>query len=101
MTASLTVQRKTRSQSGRIHLTGKIHLTSYHDYVLIKKVPQTSTTEYQEQPTRAGTARRRCSLPSLSDSVWSQESLKLDESFTSVGKHKHQKAVENPGTWNI
>ena len=27
--------------------------------------------------------------PSSSDSVWSQESLKLDESFTSLGKYKH------------
>ena len=32
--------------------------------------------------------RRSGSLPSLSDSVWSQESLKLDESLTSQGKRQ-------------
>ena len=50
-----------------------------------------STTQDQEQPTKASTAKRRRSgsLPSLSDSVWSQESLKLNESFTSLGNHKH------------
>ena len=50
-----------------------------------------STTQDQEQPTKAGTAKRRRSgsLPSLSDSVWSQESLKPDESFTNLGNHEH------------
>lgn len=59
--------------------------------VEIQNLPKTSTTQDQEQPTRVTTAKRRRSgsLPSLSDSVWSQESLKLDESFTSLGKHKH------------
>ena len=62
-----------------------------HDDVQIQNAPQTSTTQDHEQPTRVGTAKRRRSgsLPSLSDSVWSQESLKLDESFTSLGKPKH------------
>ena len=55
-----------------------------HDDVQIQKLPQTSTTQDQKQPTRVATANRRRSgsLPSLSDSVWSQESLKLDENFT-------------------
>ena len=50
-----------------------------------------STTQDQEQPTKAGTAKRRRGgpLPSLRGSVWSQESLKLDESFTKFGKLKH------------
>ena len=45
----------------------------------------------QEPITRVASAKRRrsSSLPSLSDSVWSQESLKLNESFTSIGKNKH------------
>ena len=62
-----------------------------HDDVQIQNLAQMSTTQDQEQPTRAGAAKRHRSgsLPSLSDSVWSQESLKLDESFTSLGKHKH------------
>lgn len=62
-----------------------------HDDVQILNLPKTSTTQNQEQPTKVATAARRRSgsLPSLSDSVWSQESLKLDESFTSHGKRKH------------
>jgi len=62
-----------------------------HDDVQIQNLPKTSTTQDQEQPTRVASAKRRRSgsLPSLSDSVWSQESLKLEESFTSLGKHKH------------
>jgi len=62
-----------------------------HNDVQIQNLPQTSTTQDQGQPTRVASAKRRRSgsLPSLSDSVWSQESLKLDESFTSLGKHKH------------
>ena len=62
-----------------------------HDDVQIQNFPKTSTTQDQEQTTRVAmaTRRRSGSLPSLSDSVWSQESLKLDESFTSLGKYKH------------
>jgi len=62
-----------------------------HDDMQIQNLPQTSTIQDQEQPTRVATAKRRRSgsLPSLSESVWSQESLTLDESFTSHGKHKH------------
>ena len=57
-----------------------------HDDMQIENVPEMSTTQDQEQPTRAGTAKRRRigHLYSLSDSVWSQESLKLDESFTNL-----------------
>ena len=62
-----------------------------HDDVQIQNFPKTSTTQDQEQTTKVAmaTRRRSGSLPSLSDSVWSQESLKLDESFTSLGKYKH------------
>ena len=62
-----------------------------HNNVQIQNVPQTSATQHQEQPTSFGTAklRRSGSLPSLSDSVWSQEILQLDEGFTSLGKHKN------------
>lgn len=44
----------------------------------------------QQQITRVLSAKRQRSgsLPSLSDSVWSQESLKLNESLTIVGKPK-------------
>lgn len=61
------------------------------DDIEIQDVQKTSTSQDQEQVSRVASAKRRRSgsLPSLSDSVWSQESLKLDESFTSPGKHKH------------
>ena len=61
------------------------------DDMEIQDLPKTSTSQDQEQASRVASAKRRRSgsLPSLSDSVWSQESLKLDESFTSLGKHKH------------
>lgn len=61
------------------------------DDMEIQNIPKTSTSQDREQTTRLASAKRRRSgsLPSLSDSVWSQESLKLDESFTSLGKHKH------------
>jgi len=44
----------------------------------------------QQQITRVLSAKRQRSgsLPSLSDSVWSQESLKLNESLTTTGKPK-------------
>ena len=60
------------------------------DDIELQNLPKTSQQD-QEHFTRVATAKRRRSgsLPSLSDSVWSQESLKLDESFTSVGKPKH------------
>ena len=66
-----------------------------HDDMQIQNLPQTSTIQDQEQPTRVATAKRRRSgsLPSLSESVWSQESLKLDESFTNLGKHKHSVSI--------
>ena len=65
-------------------------LLSQDDFEL-QTLPKTSQQLEQKQPTRVATAKRRRSgsLPSLSDSVWSQESLKLDESFTSLGKPKH------------
>lgn len=55
------------------------------------EIPVISIAQDEGQTTRVATAKRRRSgsLPSLSDSLWSQESLKLDESFTSLGKHKH------------
>ena len=54
-----------------------------HDDVQTQNFPKTSTAQDQEQPSRVATAKRRRSgsLPSLSESVWSQESLKVDESF--------------------
>lgn len=60
------------------------------DEIELQNLPKTSQQE-QQQPAKVVTANRRRSgsLPSLSDSVWSQESLKLDESFTSLGKRKH------------
>jgi len=62
-----------------------------HKDVHMQNLPRTSTTQDQEQPTRVATLRRlrSCTLPSLSDTVWSQDSLKLDENFTSLAKHKH------------
>ena len=62
-----------------------------HDDVQTQNLPKTSITQEKEQHTRVGTPKRRRSgsLPSLSDSVWSQESLKPDESFTSLEKPKH------------
>ena len=54
-----------------------------------------SSTDYQEPTTRVTSPKRRrsSSLPSLSDSVWSQESLKLDESQTSDRKRKQSGSV--------
>ena len=54
-----------------------------------------SSTDYQEPTTRVTSPKRRrsSSLPSLSDSVWSQESLKLDESQTSDRKRKKSGSV--------
>ena len=59
--------------------------------VEVQNLPKTLTSQVQEQPTRVAKFKRRQSgsLPSLSNSVWSKESLKLDESFTSLGKQKH------------
>ena len=60
------------------------HKLLSNDDLQIQNFPKTSTTQDQEQTTRVAmaTRRRSGSLPSLSDSVWS-------ESFTSLGKHKH------------
>ena len=65
------------------------HLLS-QDNIELQDLPKISQQE-QEQPTNVvpGKRCRSGSLPSLSDSVWSQESLKLDESFASIGKPKH------------
>ena len=57
------------------------------DDIELHNLPKTSQQE-KDQSTGVATAKlhRSGSLPSLSDSVWSQESLKLDDSFTSPGK---------------
>ena len=58
------------------------------DNIELQDLPKISQ---HEQPTNVVPTKRQRSgsLPSLSDSVWSQESLKLDESLTSIGKLKH------------
>lgn len=59
--------------------------------------PSSKSTQedQQQQLTSMFSAKRQrsSSLPSLSGSVWSQESLKLDESVTSLGKSKDSKRV--------
>lgn len=65
----------------------------------LQHLPKISQQE-QEQPGRVVSVKRHRSgsLPSLSDSVWSQESLKLDESATSVGKPKHSNSFSGQPT---